>query len=109
MTPRRGEIWWVALDPVAGSEIAKTRPAVVLTNDTVNQRRRTVVVVPLSSTPSASPPILVSIRCAGRDAVAVIDQIRAVSKQRLRDRVGEVSAPELTALEEALREVLDLG
>jgi mRNA-degrading endonuclease toxin of MazEF toxin-antitoxin module len=32
-----------------------------------------------------------------------------VSKQRLRDRVGEVSAPELTALEEALREVLDLG
>jgi mRNA-degrading endonuclease toxin of MazEF toxin-antitoxin module len=32
-----------------------------------------------------------------------------VSKQRLRDRVGEVSAPELAALEEALREVLDLG
>jgi mRNA interferase MazF len=109
MMPRRGEIWWVALDPVAGSEIAKTRPAVVLTNDIVNQRRRTVVVIPLSSAPSASPPILVSIRCAGRDAVAVIDQIRAVSKQRLRDRVGEVSAPELTALEEALREVLDLG
>ena len=109
MMPRRGEIWWVALDPVAGSEIAKTRPAVVLTNDIVNQRRRTVVVVPLSSAPSASPPILVPIRCAGRDAVAVLDQIRAVSKQRLRDRVGEVSAAELTALEEALREVLDLG
>jgi mRNA-degrading endonuclease toxin of MazEF toxin-antitoxin module len=53
--------------------------------------------------------MLVPIRCAGRDAVAVIDQIRAVSKQRLRDRVGEVSAPELAALEEALREVLDLG
>ena len=109
MMPRRGDIWWLALDPVAGSEIAKTRPAVVLTNDIVNQRRRTVVVVPLSSAPSASPPILVQIRCAGRDAVAVIDQIRAVSKQRLRDRVGEVSAPELAALEEALREVLDLG
>jgi mRNA interferase MazF len=109
MMPRRGDIWWVALDPVAGSEIAKTRPAVVLTNDIVNQRRRTVVVVPLSSAPSASPPMLVAIRCAGRDAVAVIDQIRAVSKQRLRDRVGEVSAPELAALEEALREVLDLG
>jgi mRNA-degrading endonuclease toxin of MazEF toxin-antitoxin module len=53
--------------------------------------------------------MLVPIRYAGRDAVAVIDQIRAVSKQRLRDRVGEVSAPELAALEEALREVLDLG
>ena len=37
--------------------------------------------------------------------MAVIDQIRAVSKQRLRDQVGEVSAPELAALEEALREV----
>jgi mRNA-degrading endonuclease toxin of MazEF toxin-antitoxin module len=46
--------------------------------------------------------MLVPIRYAGRDAVAVIDQIRAVSKQRLRDRVG-------AALEEALREVLDLG
>jgi mRNA-degrading endonuclease toxin of MazEF toxin-antitoxin module len=78
-------------------------------NDIVNQRRRTVVVVPLSSAPSASPPILVPIRYAGRDAVAVIDQIRAVSKQHLSDRLGEVTAPELAALEEALREVLDLG
>ena len=90
-----------SLDPAAGPGIAKTLPAVVLTNDIVNQRRRKVVVVPLSGAPSASPPILVPIRCAGRDAVAVIDQIRAVSKQRLKDRVGEVSTPEPTALEEA--------
>jgi mRNA interferase MazF len=59
VTPRRGEVWSVALDPTLGSEIATTRPCVVLTRDVVNQHRRTVVVVPLSSSPSASPPIRV--------------------------------------------------
>ena len=49
MTPARGEIWWVRLDPTLGSEIRKTRPALVLTADVLNRMRQTVVVVPLST------------------------------------------------------------
>lgn len=41
---RRGDIWWVGLDPAQGSEIKKTRPCLVLTHNTINRLRRTVVV-----------------------------------------------------------------
>jgi mRNA interferase MazF len=106
---RRGEVWWVRLDPTLGSEITKTRPCVIISNDILNERRRTVVVVPLSSSPQAAPPLLVPVRCGGRDVVAVTDQIRAVSRERLH-RCMETLAPEhLEAVERGVREVLDLG
>src|SRR4051794_5094459 len=108
MTPRRGELWWVRLDPTEGSEIRKTRPCLVLTTNIVNERRRTVVVIPLSTSPNPSPPLLVPVSCAGRTAVAVIDQIRAVSKDRLVERIEEVSAQELRNVEEGIRSVLEL-
>ncbi len=109
MTPRRGEIWWVALDPVVGSELAKTRPCLVITKDLVNQYRRTVVVVPLSSSPSAYPPIRVAVRCGERASVAVVDQVRAVAKERLKEPIGRAADEEMAAVEDALREILDLG
>ena len=108
MTPRRGEIWWAALDPTLGSEIAKTRPCVVMTRDPVNQNRRTVVVIPLSSSPSAHPPILVAVNYGGKPAVAVIDQIRAISKERLQSLIGVLAEPEMDAIGDALRQILNL-
>ena len=91
-----------------GSEIKKTRPCVVVGTNVLNERRRTVVVVPLSSTPQAAPPLLIPVVCAGRRAVAVIDQIRAVTKERLARRVGELSPEELAVVEDGLRMVLEL-
>ncbi len=104
---RRGEVWWVRLDPILGSEIAKTRPCLVLSSNIANERRRTVVVVPLSSSPHAAPPLLVPVRCGDRDVVAVIDQIRAVSKERLDRCMATLSDEHLEAVEQALREVLE--
>ena len=108
MTPRRGEVWWAALDPTIGSEIAKTRPCVVMTREIVNQHRRTVVVIPLSSSPKASPPILIAVTCAGRAAVAVVDQIRAIAKERLQSRIGILAEAEMDAIGDALQQVLEL-
>ena len=108
MNPRRGEVWWVNLDPTRGSEIKKTRPCIVLGTNVLNQRRRTVVIVPLSTGPEAAPPLLVPVRCAGKAATAVVDQIRAVAKERLHRRIGELSAEDLVKIEEALRTVLEL-
>ena len=101
-------MWCGNLDPVRGSEIKKTRPCLVLTTDVLNQHRRTVVIVPLSTSPQASPPILVPLVCAGKPAVAVTDQIRAVAKERLQQRMGFVSSAHLNAVEEALRRILEL-
>jgi mRNA interferase MazF len=109
MIPRRGEVWWVRLDPAIGSEIAKTRPCVVLSTNLINERRRTVMVAPLSTSPQAAPPLLVPVDCGDRAAVVVVDQIRAVAKQRLQTRMGELSAEHLKAVAEAVREVLELG
>lgn len=106
--PKRGEVWWVRLDPTSGSEIGKTRPCLILTTNVLNERRRTVVVIPLSSSPLANPPLMVALDCAGRTVVAVIDQIRAVSKDRLDKVISTVSPAELAAVEEALRNILEL-
>jgi mRNA interferase MazF len=105
----RGEVWWVRLDPTLGSEINKTRPCLVMTSDVLNERRRTVVVVPLSSSPDASPPLLVPVTCAGRRVVAVTDQIRAVAKERLERSMGAISAQDLESVEDGLRQILELG
>src|SRR5215831_18281147 len=105
---RRGEVWWVRLDPTLGSEIAKTRPCVIFSGNVFNRLRRTVVVIPLSSSPAAAAPLLVPVRCDGRDVVAVTDQIRAVAKQRLDRRIGELSVNDLKAVEDGVREVLEL-
>lgn len=108
MTPRRGEVWWAALDPTLGSEISKTRPCVIITRDLINQYRRTVVVVPLSSSPSAHPPIRIEVNCAGRPVVAVVDQIRSIAKERLQSCIGILTESEMDAIGDALQQVLDL-
>src|SRR5271169_2246173 len=108
VSPERGDVWWVALDPTFGSEVRKTRPCVVVSVIVLNERRRTVIVVPLSSSPKASPPILIPISCDGRPAVAVSDQIRAVAKARMRDRLGVVATDEMAALEDGLRQIMQL-
>jgi mRNA interferase MazF len=106
--PRRGEVWWVRLDPTLGSEIARTRPCVIFSGNVFNRLRRTVIVIPLSTSPQSGAPLLVPVRCDGREAMAVTDQIRAITKQRLDRRLGELSSEDLTAIEQGVREVLEL-
>jgi mRNA interferase MazF len=105
----RGEIWWVDLNPTRGSEINKKRPCVVLSVDPINQRRKTVVVVPLTTSPTVRPPLTVAIMCGGRSAVAVIDQVRTTAKERFANRIGTVTASEMEILEDSLREILGLS
>ncbi len=105
---RRGEIWWVNLDPARGSEIRKTRPAVVLTANALNRVRRTVMVVPLSTGPQPREPIVVTTASAGPGAVAVCDQLRAVDKTRLTQRIGLLSQADLRGVEDGVRAILEL-
>jgi len=104
----RGEVWWVSLDPAQGSEIQKTRPCVVLTHDTLNRLRKTVVVIPLSTAAKPHPPITVPVTCQGRAAVAVVDQIRAVAKHRLKSRMEAMAADDLAAITRAVSTVLEI-
>jgi mRNA interferase MazF len=105
---RRGEVWWVDLDPTRGSEIRKIRPAVVLSANALNRVRRTVIVVPLSTGPLPHPPIVIGVPSAGSSSVAICDQIRAVDKTRLTERAGELRTEDVRSVENGVRAVLEL-
>jgi mRNA interferase MazF len=105
---KRGEIWWVSLDPAQGSEIKKTRPCVVLSHDTLNRLRRTVVVVPLSTAAKPHPPITLPVICQGKLCVAVVDQIRSVAKHRLKSRIETLDMDELDEICRAVATILEI-
>ena len=105
---RRGEVWWVDLDPTRGSGIRKTRPAVIVSVDALNRARRTVVVVPLSSAAPARPPLVIPVESVAAGSVAVCDQVRAVDKTRLVSQLGQLSLADLKTLAESLAVVFGL-
>lgn len=100
--PRRGEIYWVALDPAVGTEIKKTRPAVVVSNDSCNTHGSRVVVLPVTSNVDSLYPGEALIRIKGQPGRALGDQVRSLDKIRLQSRIGSLTAEEMVAVDEAL-------
>jgi mRNA interferase MazF len=98
--PKRGEVYWVALDPTIGKEIKKTRPALVVSPDEMNAVLRTVVMAPVTST-IRNYPTRCTIRLAGKQASVALDQVRTVSFERLRGKITKIDAsPALAILRE---------
>jgi mRNA interferase MazF len=91
MKCERYGLYWVDLNPVIGSEMAKVRPAVVVSDDLMNQYLNTVVICPVTSTLHPKWRSRVSFVSRGRKAEIAIDQIRTVSKQRIRDKLTQLS------------------
>jgi mRNA interferase MazF len=108
MEIKRGAVYWTELDPTRGSEIRKRRPCVVMGVDPINKVRRTVVVIPLSSAGKEHPPLAVGIKCMGKQAIAVVDQIRAVDKLRLVKKGDELSQEDMAVIESGLKLVVGL-
>lgn len=104
---RRGEIWWVEFDPSIGSEIRKTRPAVIISNDSANRNLARVVVVPLTSNVTRLYPGECLLTVAGQPSKAMADQIMAADKRRLKSRRDVLDDTDLRRLEDAL--MLHLG
>ena len=107
MHPRRGEVWWGSFDPSVGGEIQKTRPALVLSNNAANTALNRVVVVPLTSRTERLYPGEAMVTINGEQSKAKADQIATASKQRLRNKMGSLSAADLAAVERAV--LLQLG
>lgn len=108
MNLKRGDVYWVDLDPTRGSEIQKMRPCVLVGATPISQARRTVVVVPLSAAGKPRSPIAVPAFCLGKPVVAVCDQIRVVDKARLIKKADSMSKEDMNALNVCLRQVLSL-
>ena len=103
---KRGDVCVVALDPVIGSEIKKTRPAVVISNNHMNSLAQTVIVMPMSTGTHAYYhwiPILPpegGLKSASR---IVTDQVRTIDKKRIQKTIGKVSPRTLILIEKAIR------
>jgi len=104
----RGSIWWADLDPTRGSEIKKKRPVVIIGNNVINEKRRTVIVIPLSSSTNAFPPITVNVECMNKNVIAIIDQVRAIDKSRLLSEIELLSLYDLNTVSMALTKVIGL-
>ncbi|MFC4296764.1 type II toxin-antitoxin system PemK/MazF family toxin [Castellaniella hirudinis] len=100
---RRGEAWWVEFDPAVGSEVRKTRPAVIVSNNAANRHLTRVVVVPLTSQVARQYPGEALVTVNGQASKAMVDQIMAADKSRLKDQVGSLSKADMLALEDAIK------
>ncbi|MGY8827691.1 MAG: type II toxin-antitoxin system PemK/MazF family toxin [Candidatus Latescibacterota bacterium] len=90
--PQRYEIYFADLNPTIGSEIRKVRPVVVVSQNEMNQFLNTVVACPLTSTLHPQWRSRLQIQCAGKDAEIAVDQIRTISKERLKNKIDALSA-----------------
>lgn len=109
---RRGEIRVVDLDPARGSEAAKRRPAVIVSNDGANATaerlgRGVVTVVPVTSNTDHVHPFQVALPAAqtglSRDSKAQAEQVRSISVERVGQLVGTLPPSLLEELDDALR------
>ena len=100
---KRGEVWWVEFDPSIGTEIRKTRPAVIMSNDAANRNLARVVVVPLSSHTGRTYPGEAVVTVSGQSSKAMSDQIMAADKTRLKSLLGTLNKPDLLAVEDAIK------
>jgi mRNA interferase MazF len=112
--PRRGEVYLVSFDPAQGSEIQKTRPALILQNDVGNRFSPVTIVAAItSSVGGRSYPTEVRIR-AGEgglevDSVVLLSQIRSIDRRRLLRKLGTMSRGTMGRVDRALIISLGLG
>jgi mRNA interferase MazF len=106
--PRRGDVYWVNLDSVVGTEIRKTRPAVIVSNDSCNRYGTRVVLLPITGNVDALHPGEAMVEVQGKPGRALGDQVRSLDKSRLRARAGRLTAEEMSRVDEALAVTLDL-
>ena len=86
---KRGEVYWVNLDPTIGAEIKKTRPALIVSPDDLNAALPRVIIAPLTSKgqPLGCRP---KVKFAGKPAYILLDQLRSLDKQRLAGKMGKI-------------------
>jgi mRNA interferase MazF len=102
---KRYDVYWVRLDPARGSELRKTRPAVIISLDILNRSLETVVVCPLTTQLHPTWRTRLQVKITGKPAEIALDQIRTVSKRRLGRKLGSLSAHDAAALRRSLVEM----
>ena len=108
MIPKRYDIYFADLNPTVGGEIKKIRPVIIVSRDEMNKHLETVVVCPLTSKLHPSWRSRLQIVCAGKNSEIAVDQIRTISKRRLKKKIDRISAEEAAQLKRIITEMYGL-
>jgi len=111
---QRGDVFMASLRPVQGAEIDGDRPVLVVSRDAINQYSPVVIVVPCTDAANKKKTYPSHVRVkAGTggltmESIFVCEQVRAISKDRLRRQLGHLGKAEMASIEAALKITLDL-
>ena len=104
---KRGEIYYADLSPVVGSEQGGIRPVLIIQNDVGNKYSPTVIVAAITSQLSkAKIPTHVELSSSEynlpKDSVVLLEQIRTIDKRRLKEKISQVDAQKMRAINLAI-------
>ena len=103
---KRGDLYYVDLGDGIGSEQCGLRPAVIVQNDKGNRFSTTVIVAPLTSRHKKLMPTHVTLEKKEKlqkTSTVLLEQIRIVDKQRLKEKIGHVTKDELIKIDNCLK------
>jgi len=108
LIPKRYDIFFADLNPAIGGEIKKIRPVIIISQDEMNEYLETVVICPLTSKLHPLWRSRLQIVCAGEKAEIAVDQIRTISKQRLKKKIDRISSEDAAQLCRIITEMYGL-
>jgi mRNA interferase MazF len=103
----RGDVWWVDFSKSKSGEIRKTRPAIIVSNNSANKFLNRIQVVPLSSLVAKFYPSEAIVTFGGKQNKALADQITTAAKERLTSKAGQLSAKDMASVDRVIK--LQLG
>lgn len=106
--PKRGDMYWVNLDPTLGVETKKTRPALILSNDIANEVSKIIMISPITSKVKIVYPFEVKVTIDDKEGKIMLNQCRAIDKSRLKNRIASVAPETMKLVEDALKIVFGL-
>ncbi len=112
MNIERGDILLIEFDPTRGSEIKKTRPAAVVTNNLANEFSPVITIIPITSQNlnkiRVFEVLITSAVGLKKASKAIVAQIRTVDRSRIQKKIGHISPSDIKKIDLALRLHLDL-
>ena len=99
-------VYWVDLNPTKGAEINKTRPCVVISPPEMNNLLQTVIIAPVTSRGREGYPTQLKFKVNTIEGWIVLDQIRAIDKSRLCEKIGNLNVKEVQILKGIIKEML---
>jgi mRNA interferase MazF len=102
---KRYEIHVADLNPTIGSEIKKIRPVIIISQDEMNMSLETVVICPLTSKLHPQWRTRLQVKCKNKPAEIAVDQIRTISKKRLKKKIDKLSATDAAQLRKLITDM----